>query len=79
MFADLVFRKSSYSGGGKECVEVAEWRKSSYSGTGKECVEVAAVDSGACVRDSKRPDLGHLSFTSAEWHTLLSSLKAAGA
>ena len=77
MFADLVFRKSSYSGAGKECVEVAEWRKSSYRGTGKECVEVADVESGACVRDSKQPELGHLSFASAEWHPLLSSLKAA--
>lgn len=61
MFGDLVFRKSSYSGGGKECVEVAD------------------IESGAYVRDSKQPELGHLAFASAEWHTFVSSLKVAGA
>ncbi len=79
MFGDLVFRKSSYSGAGNNCVEVASWRKSSHSGGGKDCVEVADVESGAYVRDSKQPDLGHLSFASAEWHTFVSSLKAAAA
>lgn len=52
------------------------WRTSSYSGTGKECVEVADVESGAYVRDSKRPELGHLAFASAEWQTFVSSVKA---
>nr|WP_083903460.1 DUF397 domain-containing protein [Nocardiopsis alkaliphila] len=74
MVGDLVFRKSSYS---DNCVEAARWRTSSYSGTGKECVEVADVDSGAYVRDSKRPEQGHLFFASPEWHTFVSSLKAA--
>lgn len=54
------------------------WRKSSYSGGGKECVEVAEVDAGAYMRDSKQPELGHLAFTSAEWHTFVSSVKTAG-
>jgi hypothetical protein len=36
------WRKSSYSGNGNNCVEVAVWRKSSYSGNGNECVEVAS-------------------------------------
>jgi hypothetical protein len=56
----------------------ALWRTSSYSGTGKECVEVADVESGAYVRDSKQPELGHLAFASAEWHTFVSALKATG-
>jgi hypothetical protein len=55
-----------------------DWRKSSYSGGGKDCVEVADVGSGALVRDSKQPELGHLAFATAEWHTFVSSLKAAG-
>lgn len=72
-----MFRKSSYSGAGDDCVEAARCRTSSYSGTGKECVEVADVDSGTYVRDSKRPEQGHLSFASPEWRTFVSSLKAA--
>jgi hypothetical protein len=35
------WRKSSYSGNGGNCVEVAAWRKASYSNNGGECVEVA--------------------------------------
>jgi hypothetical protein len=75
VFGDLVFRKSSYSGTGKECVEVASWRTSSYSGGGKECVEVADVESGTLVRDSKQPELGHLSFVSGEWSMFLTLVK----
>lgn len=55
------------------------WRTSSYSGGGKECVEVADVESGAYVRDSTQPELGHLAFASAEWHPFVSSVKAANA
>ena len=77
MFGDLVFRKSSYSGASNNCVEVAGWRTSSHSTASGECVEVADVDSGTYVRDSKRPEQGHLSFASPEWHTFVSSLKAA--
>ncbi|RKS10404.1 uncharacterized protein DUF397 [Nocardiopsis sp. Huas11] len=75
VFGDLVFRKSSYSGAGKECVEVASWRTSSYSGGGKDCVEVADVESGALVRDSTQPELGHLAFVSGEWSLFLASVK----
>ncbi len=31
------------------------------------------------MRDSKQPELGHLSFPSVEWHPFVSSLKAPGA
>ncbi|WP_116248342.1 DUF397 domain-containing protein [Nocardiopsis sp. FIRDI 009] len=51
------------------------WRTSTYSGAGKECVEVADVESRSLVRDSKRPELGHLAFASGEWSTFVSSLK----
>ncbi|KOX24240.1 DUF397 domain-containing protein [Nocardiopsis sp. NRRL B-16309] len=51
------------------------WRKSSYSGAGKECVEVADVESGALVRDSKQPELGHLTFVSTEWSVFVTSVK----
>jgi hypothetical protein len=40
------WRKSSYSGGNGNCVEVAytDWRKSSYSDANGNCVEVAFAD-----------------------------------
>lgn len=79
MFGDQVFRKSSYSGAANNCVEVASWRKSSFSGAGKDCVEVADSASGMFVRDSKQPDLGHLTFASEGWSTFVTSLKAPGA
>ncbi|MGW5880329.1 DUF397 domain-containing protein [Nocardiopsis terrae] len=52
------------------------FRKSSYSGASDNCVEVADVESGTLVRDSKQPELGHLSFTPAEWQPFVSSLRA---
>jgi hypothetical protein len=45
------WRKSSYSAGEGNCVEIA-WRKSSHSGNESNCVEIA--NTGA-VRDSKNP------------------------
>ncbi|HIY42582.1 MAG TPA: DUF397 domain-containing protein [Candidatus Nocardiopsis merdipullorum] len=71
---DLQWRKSSYSSAqGGNCVEVASsWRKSSYSGSkGGDCVEVAEGYCHMHLRDSKNPDLGHLSFSSGEWKTFL--------
>ncbi len=72
----LDFRKSSYSGAGQNCVEVAHipahFHKSSYSGTGESCVEVAELPCGAAIRDSKHPDAGHLPFPATEWTGFLS-------
>lgn len=49
MTYELVFRKSSYSGQGPDCVEVAHFpgfHKSSYSGVNGNCVEVAHIPTG---------------------------------
>ncbi|MFC9086331.1 DUF397 domain-containing protein [Nocardiopsis dassonvillei] len=74
---DLDFRKSSYSGAGQNCVEVAHipasFRKSSYSGHGQDCVEVGDLPCGAAIRDSKHPDAGHLPFPATEWSGFLSA------
>ncbi|GAB2489585.1 hypothetical protein HNR10_001666 [Nocardiopsis aegyptia] len=75
MFGDQVFRKSSYSSNTGACIEVAGWRKSSHSTASGECIEVADVQSGALVRDSKQPELGHLSVVSGEWSMFLTSVK----
>jgi hypothetical protein len=44
------------------------WRKASASGAENNCVEVADLPAGAkAVRDSKRPEIGALRYTAAEW------------
>lgn len=47
MITELDFRKSSYSGRGVDCLEVAalpqEFRTSSYSAQDQNCLEVAAL------------------------------------
>ncbi|OLT25863.1 DUF397 domain-containing protein [Nocardiopsis sp. CNR-923] len=49
-----------------------KFRKSSYSGaTTQNCVEVADLPTGAAVRDSQNPGLGHLKVPAAEWTALL--------
>ncbi|TMQ92130.1 DUF397 domain-containing protein [Actinomadura soli] len=52
------------------------WRKSSHSGTQQgDCVEVADLIPGIGIRDSKDPDLGHLTLTSESFAGLIRSLK----
>ncbi|MFI1578699.1 DUF397 domain-containing protein [Embleya sp. NPDC020630] len=52
------------------------WRKSSYSGNnGGNCIEVATAHTAVPVRDSKTPDLGHLTITQASWSALLANLQ----
>ncbi|WDZ91851.1 DUF397 domain-containing protein [Nocardiopsis sp. HUAS JQ3] len=75
----LSFYKSSYSGRGVNCVEVAhvpaDFRKSTYSGQGVDCVEVGDLPCGAAIRDSKHPDAGHLPFPAPEWTTFLDAAR----
>ena len=52
------------------------FRKSSYSsGKGQNCVEVAGFAGGSAVQDTKHRHLGHVTFTSDEWHAFLEALK----
>ncbi|ASU84899.1 DUF397 domain-containing protein [Nocardiopsis gilva YIM 90087] len=75
MSTDLDFRKSSYSGHGQNCVEIAHFRKSTHSGQGQACVEVADALTGAALRDSKHPHHGHLPFPSPEWAAFLTAAR----
>lgn len=53
-----------------------KFRKSSYSAPRREdCVEVADLPAGAAVRDSKHPELGHLSFGASEWSAFLQATR----
>lgn len=53
----------------------AEWRKSSRSGAGNDCVELVVAGIGAAVRDSKRPEAGHLTFAGTGWDAFLGAVK----
>lgn len=69
--------KSSYSGNGGNCVEVAKWVKSSYSGNGGECVEVAPGLAGVVpVRDSKDPEGPVLILPSSAWASFIAATVA---
>nr|WP_026413591.1 DUF397 domain-containing protein [Actinomadura oligospora] len=58
----IVWRKSSYSGGGT-------------GGGGGDCVEVADLGGAVGVRDSKAPDGGHLSIDRASLLALVQEFK----
>ncbi|WP_210588963.1 DUF397 domain-containing protein [Streptomyces sp. GESEQ-35] len=76
MSADLVWFKSSYSGGEGECVEVAlSWTKSSHSGDQGECLEIAIAPDTIHIRDSKTtPTAPTLRLTPTTWSAFLASL-----
>ncbi|MEU6747999.1 DUF397 domain-containing protein [Spirillospora sp. NPDC046719] len=54
-----------------------QWRKSSYSGgvEDKQCIELGRLSSGIGVRDSKNPEGGHLTLTSAQFADVISQIK----
>ncbi|WP_017610695.1 DUF397 domain-containing protein [Nocardiopsis xinjiangensis] len=53
----------------------SDWHKSSYSGNGPSCVEVAETSRQVHVRDTQNRSLGHLTFPSSDWGSLLASLR----
>jgi hypothetical protein len=72
---EITWRKSSYSGGQGDCVEVGQlWRKSSYSASQGGCVEVAKAPADVHVRDTKDRASGSLTFGQASWRTFLVGL-----
>jgi Domain of unknown function (DUF397) len=72
------WRKSTYSGNGGACVEVAAvWRTSTYSNNGGQCVEVARGEPRlVAIRDSKDPAGPNLAFTPAQWQSFVRTVKA---
>lgn len=68
--SEPTFFKSSYSGGGNNCVEIA-FHKSSYSGSSDTCVEVAETPTATLIRDTQNRSLGHIDITPREWSALI--------
>ncbi|MEH0419025.1 DUF397 domain-containing protein [Streptomyces sp. B21-083] len=82
----VVWRKSSYSTNGGNCLEVGgtisaselpvTWRKSSHSTNGGDCLEVGdGVPTIVPVRDSKAPHGPAVLFASAAWASFVAEVK----
>ena len=52
-----------------------KWRKSTRCASGT-CVEVAKVGDQFLIRDSKRPDIAPLEFTTEEWTAFVAGVNA---
>jgi Domain of unknown function (DUF397) len=52
------------------------WQKSSFSDNGGNCVEVASTCGQTYMRDSKRPEAGHVGVTPEVFAAFLASVKA---
>ncbi|QKG24298.1 DUF397 domain-containing protein [Actinomadura verrucosospora] len=58
--------------------EALNWRKGSGSAGANECVEVAASGPAVLIRDSRAPGAGMLALDSAQWRTLVRSIRNGG-
>lgn len=76
----MVWRTSSYSATGTNCVEVgappAAWRTSSYSQGGTQCVEVGPGMASIGVRDSKARERGALAVSPRAWAAFVAGVRA---
>ncbi|HWO67445.1 MAG TPA: DUF397 domain-containing protein [Umezawaea sp.] len=52
------------------------WRKSSYSGSDANCVEISFGSAVVGVRDSKRPEAGHLAVDATAFRSFVNHIKA---
>lgn len=53
------------------------WRKSSRStSTGGNCVETAPLGPRVAVRDSKNPEMGHLTVSTRHWQTFTTAIRS---
>jgi hypothetical protein len=72
------WRKSSFSTGNGECVEVGtSWRKSAHSGSDGNCVEVGTAAPCVCIRDTKQNGEGPvLHVPAGAWQAFLTEIRA---
>jgi hypothetical protein len=70
------WRKSSYSNGSGNCVEVGTtWRKSTHSNGQGDCVEVGTATRAILVRDTTNPSGPVLHVSAETWHALLAEVR----
>ena len=71
------WRKSSYSNGSGNCVEVGvAWRKASHSNGQAECVEVGTAPRAILVRDTTNRSGATLAVSAETWRALLATVRA---
>lgn len=71
---EIQWRKSSYSQGNGNCVQVG-WTKSSFSNGSSACVEVRGDDDAIYLRESDDPDM-IVTTSRAKWEAFLAGAKA---
>jgi len=54
---------------------MSTWRKSARSGSHDSCVEVRFGSGVVDIRDSKNPDQGHLTVSTAAWAVLVAAIR----
>jgi Domain of unknown function (DUF397) len=70
------WRKSTYSNGQGDCVEVGmAWRKATHSNGIGECVEVGTVPSAILVRDTTNRSGATLHVSAETWRALLTRVR----
>jgi hypothetical protein len=73
----MAWRKSTYSNGQGQCVEVGQtWRKSTYSTAQGECVEVAPAPRAVLIRDTTNRSGPALTIPASAWRALLAEVRA---
>ena len=71
------WRKSTYSNGQGDCVEVGvAWRKPSHSDGQGACVEVGTAPRAILVRDTTNRSGATLTVSAETWRALLSKVRA---
>ena len=71
------WRKSTYSNGQGNCVEVGvAWRKPSHSNGQGACVEVGTAPHAILVRDTTNRSGATLTVSAETWRALLAKLRA---
>jgi hypothetical protein len=70
------WRKSTYSNGQGQCVEVGTtWRKSTHSNGSGNCVEVGTASRAILVRDTTNRSGATLTIPAPAWEALLAGLR----